>query len=163
MVKVCPSSCHLAQVTPNVTFLWTQKGKEQLQKNNNVSSICSRLKIPREIYACASSFLVLFTQNSLIWDHPLCRWPGKQYRHGFEESLWNKLLTLCTHAHLFIAAKTWMTAVAFLPCACVCVLTSTSLGSGGVVTSWATGPSSTHFLYTPATSPQIKKLLSNAL
>lgn len=29
MLKVWLSSCHLAQVTPNVTFLWIQSGKEQ--------------------------------------------------------------------------------------------------------------------------------------
>ena len=50
-------------------------------------------------------------------------------------------------------------------CVCVCmiccpgpVLMSPSLASGGVVTSWATGPSNTHFLFTPATSPLCRKL-----
>lgn len=70
MVKVCPSSCHLAQVTPNVTFLWMQNGKEPLR---------TTMSLPYghllKYHICIFSSLS-FQKEAATRDELLCWWPG---------------------------------------------------------------------------------------
>lgn len=85
MAKVCPSSCHLAQVTPNVTFLWTHNGKEQPPSTMSqpYGHVLKYSRPPPNAYVSSDSFF-LFSLKSIMCDDPLHRWQsvGHRSQHG---------------------------------------------------------------------------------
>lgn len=132
-MKVCPSSCHLARVTPNVTFLWT--GKNSL--NTTMSRPCGRvLKYDSEIYVFPLWLALFFTLSQLrvmILAAGGDLWVTKS-QHGplpaLNTPVTPRTATSHTHTHRertqlyfnpFITGWTLVTAAAFLPCQSVSV------------------------------------------